>query len=104
VVREPLFHYEAIDHLVQQLVAHDTAWQQYFDEYDIHPFIAVYEEWTSTYEATALNILQYLHIPIPKNLVIAEPPMQRQADALSEEWVQQYQAQKREREEKIHAE
>jgi len=99
--REPLFHYEAIGYLLQQLLAHEAAWQQYFNANGIKPFTVVYEEWTSAYEATALNILQYLHIPIPKNLVVAEPPMQRQADALSEEWVRQYQAQKREREEKI---
>jgi len=50
----------------------------------------VYEDLTAAYEVTALNILRYLHIPIPENLMFAERRMKRQADTLSEEWVQRY--------------
>ena len=88
--RKLIFHFEAIDHLVQQIVAHEIAWRQYFDTYGIQPFTVVYEELTAAYEATALNILRYLHIPIPENLMFSERRMKRQADALSEEWVQRY--------------
>jgi trehalose 2-sulfotransferase len=101
--RQPLFNYEAIDYLRQQLEAHDVAWQHYFEENGIEPFTVVYEEWTSVQEATALSILQYLNIAIPENLVLPEPGMQRQADELTEEWVKLYNIAKREREEKMHA-
>lgn len=100
LAREPLFHYEAIDHLLQQLIAHDTAWQQYFEVCGIEPYTVVYEEWTLDPQRTVLDILQYLHIPIPKNLVVAEPNMQRQADELSEEWVQRYHQIEREQEQR----
>ena len=98
--REPRFHYEAIDFLLQQLADHEAAWQKYFEANGIEPFTAVYEEWVPKYEATARSILQYCHIPIPVTLVISEPDMQRQADAISEEWVRQYDLQKQGREEK----
>src|SRR6202035_3315526 len=42
--KELAFHFEAIDYLVQQIVAHETAWWQYFDAYNIQPFTVLYEE------------------------------------------------------------
>lgn len=85
-----VFHFAAIDHLVQQIVAHEASWQQYFQECSIQPFTVVYEELTAAYEATTFKVLQYLNIPIPENLELAERRMKKQADALSEEWVQRY--------------
>ncbi len=102
-VRQPHYHYEAIDYLRQQLTAHDAAWQHYFEHNGIEPFTVVYEEWTAVQEATALNILQYLNVSVPENLVIPEPRMQRQADELTEEWVRLYTLSRQEREEKTHA-
>ena len=64
--KELAFHFEAIDYLVQQIVAHEAAWWQYFDAYNIQPFTVLYEELSAAYEATALNILRYLHISIPE--------------------------------------
>lgn len=85
-----VFHFGAIDHLVQQIVTHEASWQQYFKECSIQPFTVVYEELTAAYEATTFKVLQHLNIPIPENLVLAERRMKKQADALSEEWVQRY--------------
>lgn len=84
------FNFEAIDHLIQQIVAHESAWQQYFDQSSIHPFTVVYEELAISYEETLFKVLRYLQIPVPENLVLAKRRMKRQADRLSEEWVQQY--------------
>jgi LPS sulfotransferase NodH len=75
---------------VQQIEADEAAWQHYFRSYDIQPFIVEYEELTVAYEEIELEILQFLGIPIPEEFVFIEPRMKRQADALSEEWVQRY--------------
>jgi len=90
------FHFEAIDHLIQQIMAHEASWQQYFERARIQPFTVVYEELAAAYEETLFKVLQYLNISIPENLVLAERRMKRQADTLSEEWVQQYNHLKRE--------
>lgn len=87
---ELVFHFEAIDHLVQRLNAHEKAWQRYFARCGVQPFTVVYEELSSSYEATSLNILRYLHIPVPRNLKFGKRHMNQQANALSEEWVRRY--------------
>ncbi len=90
-----VFNFEAIDHLVQCIEAHETAWRQFFDDAGIRPCIVVYEELAPAYEATALNILRYLHIPIPQELVFGERRMKQQSNALSKEWIQRYTVLKR---------
>ena len=88
--KEPTFDFEAIDYLVQEIVTHEAAWQQYFSECGVTPFTVIYEDLVLAYEEAALQVLQYLNIPIPENLVFAERRLKKQADTLSEEWVQRY--------------
>lgn len=90
--RKLVFHFEAIDHLLRTNADHEEAWRRYFTENDIQPFHVIYEDLTTSYERTALEILQYLHIDIPERVLIKERRMKKQADALSEEWVQRYHA------------
>ena len=84
------FHLAAIDHLVQQIVEHERAWQRYFDQSAVQPYRVIYEDLAANYETVALHILQYLDIPIPDNLIFAQRRMKRQADRLSEQWVDHY--------------
>jgi LPS sulfotransferase NodH len=88
--REPQFHFTAIDHLVHQIEADELAWRRYFRRQRIQPYIVVYEQLVSAYEETALDILRYLDIPLSRRPTFSERRMRRQADALSEEWVQRY--------------
>jgi LPS sulfotransferase NodH len=88
--RKPVFHFAAIKHLECQLIDHDLAWQRYFAAYDIQPLVIVYEELQNDFEATIRQTLQYLSIPVYENFTITRPTMLRQADAQSEEWMQQY--------------
>lgn len=99
--RKLAFHFEAVDHLVRQIEAHDAAWQQYFDVIGVQPLTIVYEELATAYEATSFKILAHLDIPIPEGLEVQERRMKKQADSLSEEWVQQYAGLKQEQEESI---
>jgi len=91
----PRFDFEAIDRLVRWIEEEERTWQDYFNAHSITPMVVVYEELARTYSATAGQILEYLNIPQPANLVMAEPRMQRQADMISEEWVERYQRLKR---------
>ena len=84
------FHFQAIDYLIQQIEEHERAWQRYFDEAAIRPFSVIYEDLSANYEETALQILEYLNIPIPAQPVFAQRRMKRQSNALSEEWVERY--------------
>ena len=84
------FHFLAIDYLVRQIEEHERAWQRYFEEAAIRPFNVVYEDLSANYEGTALQILEYLNIPIPEKPLFAARRMKRQSNALSEEWVERY--------------
>ncbi|HCI80332.1 MAG TPA: hypothetical protein DHW02_11655 [Ktedonobacter sp.] len=88
---EPLFHRAAIAHLEQQLIAEEQAWQTFFQEKGIEPLVIVYEQFISSYEKTIRDALQYLGLSLPENSVPAKPPMKRQTDTLSEEWLRRYQ-------------
>lgn len=88
--KELYFHFEAIDHLRQQIVENEQAWQRYFDASAIEPLKVSYEDLSENYEITATQILKHLHIPMPECIVFAERRMKRQADALSEEWAACY--------------
>jgi hypothetical protein len=63
---------------------------------NVQPFHVIYEELVASYEQIWFDILHYLHIDIPDRIVFKERHMKRQADALSEEWVQRYHALKSE--------
>ncbi len=96
-VPEPKFDFAAINQLLQEITAHDAAWQHYFKTCGVQPLTVIYEDFVIAYEETALHILKYLEITYPENLVFAERKLKRQADALSEEWVQRYRNAKQEK-------
>lgn len=84
------FEFDEIDNLVQQLVMRDMSWQDYFSEGEISPFVLVYEDFVSTYESIALQILDYLGIPGSQNVLFGKRKLKKQSDALSEKWVMRY--------------
>src|SRR5579859_862246 len=88
--REPVFDFEAIDALAQEIMTHESAWRDHFDRCGNQPFSVIYEELVTIYEETALQILSYLGIQCPEHLAFTERQLMQQADALSEEWVKQY--------------
>ena len=89
-IRELVFNYAAIDHLVQRTLAHEEAWKRYFTENAIQPYSVVYEDLVEASEKTTLHILQYLNIPLPASFSFGERQMKQQADTLSEEWYERY--------------
>ena len=96
--KEPKYNFEAIDYLVQEIILHEAAWQQYFTRYGITPFTVIYEDFVPYYEATALRILDWLKIPYPDDLVFGTRCLVKQADSVSEDWVQKYRSEKQKRE------
>ena len=86
--RELVFHFEAIDHLLRRIVDHEASWEAYFAENGIEPCRVVYEEFVASYERTVLEILRDLGMDVPEQTAFKPRRMKKQADALSEEWVQ----------------
>ncbi len=90
VAHEPVFSFMQIDFLVQEIKAHNAAWQRFFTENDIQPLVIIYEDLVSCYEETVRETLQHLKIPGVEALAVAPVSMKKQADEQSEQWVQRY--------------
>jgi trehalose 2-sulfotransferase len=88
------YSFEAIDRLVKSMEWTEEAWKTFFCTFDLNPLVVVYEHFAQEYDETTGRVLDYLEIDLPKQFKIAEPHMQRQADAVSEEWVERYRMQK----------
>jgi LPS sulfotransferase NodH len=84
------FDFEAIEQHRLLLADFELSMELYFFIFGIKPFTVVYEDFVAAREETTLQILDYLEIPTPKDLVFGQPRFQKQADELTEEWVQQY--------------
>ena len=87
---ELIFNREAIEHLLQQITSHEEAWRAYFETNAIQPLTIVYEDFVLSQEETIRVVLNYLDVSIPETFALPNRRMRRQADELSEEWVQRY--------------
>lgn len=85
---EPVFSFRAINHLVQQLTAHDASWDAYFLGLGLQPLKITYEELADAPEPVVRRVLAHLGIAAPDDLRLPAPRLEAQADELSESWVQ----------------
>ena len=90
LTQDPVFDYDAIERIRGGLEEDEVEIEQYCASLGIEPFKVVYEDFVNAYEETALQMLEYLQIPFPKDLVFGERKLQKQANAQSEEWLQLY--------------
>ena len=72
----------------------EAAWAEYFAAWQITPLTIVYEDFIADYAGTVAQILQYLKVSDPYVLDATAITLARQADSLSEAWVQQYREEK----------
>ena len=86
---EPVFHAGAIAHLKQRQEAHAAAWRDWFAERGIEPLEIVYEEFAQAPQPTICRVLDHIGVP-SEGIHVPEPPMRRQSDARSQEWVDRF--------------
>ena len=87
--QEPHYDKAAIDRFLDDVARMSRDWEEYFRTQSIRPLRLVYEDFARHYRRTLKAVLRYLGVaerPIPP------APLERQADALTEEWVRRYQA------------
>lgn len=91
----PRYDFEKIDSLVQEIVRREAWWQDYFSEGGIKPFSVVYEDFADSYEGVTQELLRYLGLDASRGAGPGNRILQKQAGALTEEWVQRYLEEKR---------
>jgi trehalose 2-sulfotransferase len=83
------FHYRAIDHLLDQLLVEEAAWDAFFEHAGIEPILVLYENFAADYEASTLHLLDRLDISCPEGFEF-EPRMKRQSDRINDDWTKRY--------------
>lgn len=86
------FNYDHIAFMHHLIIEAEAAWQQYFADCGVTPLVIWYEDLVQRYEATALEVLRYLDIPVPTDLTFGPRYLRQQADAHSEEWIRLFRA------------
>lgn len=72
------------------IVRHQAEWEGYFEDHAIQPYRIVYEDFVATYEETLKSTLNFLGVPNAHSVAIAPPPLKKQADSMTEEWLDRY--------------
>jgi trehalose 2-sulfotransferase len=88
----PVYDFEGIDHLVEQLRSQERAWRDWFGGADVHPIDVTYEQLDASPGDTVSRVLDALGLLGPG---VDVPRLSRQRDELSSRWIERY---RRERE------
>ena len=86
---EPVFHAGAIAALKRRLEEHERGWRDWFAGREITPLEIPYEALAADPHATVCKVLSHLDLD-RDGIDIPAPPMSRQADSRSHEWVERF--------------
>jgi len=83
------FHYGAIEHLLNQILAEEAHWDAFFEHARIKPVLVLYENFAGDYAASTRNVLERLGLELPANAEI-KPRMRKQSDGINDDWTRRY--------------
>ena len=88
--RDPEYRFEAIDHLRTRFEADELGWEAFFGHHHISPLVVYYEDHLERDRARTIRaVLAHIGVRAPAGPPDADP-LPRQADELSERWVETY--------------
>lgn len=95
--RTPEYSFELIDGMARQIAQGEDDWRRLFAELDVEPLVLYYEDMQSEegYREAVRQILEHLQISIPADFEIPPRRTHRQADPVTEGWVERFQEDKR---------
>jgi LPS sulfotransferase NodH len=83
------FHYRAIGHLLDVILAEEASWDAFFEHSQIKPELVLYENFYADYEDATRNIVERLGLELPAGWR-AKPRMKRQSTGLNDDWARRY--------------
>jgi LPS sulfotransferase NodH len=83
------FHYRAIGHLLDVILAEEASWDAFFEHSQIKPELVLYENFYAEYETATRNIVERLGLELPEGWQ-AKPRMRRQSTGLNDDWARRY--------------
>ena len=90
--RAPEFDRDRIARMLARVEREEGLWESLFEQLQIEPRRVVYEDLVAAQEETVRAVLEHLGVEAPADLHLPPPVLERQADALSEEWIERYRA------------
>lgn len=90
--QKPTFDFRLIDNLLNVILQGELGWANYFRQCGVEPFKVFYEDFTASCESKTADVLRHLGLDVPSDLKIGKLALQKQADAVNEEWVVKYRA------------
>lgn len=88
--KRAVYSFDAIDHLLDQLRRHEDAWRGFFFRIGQQPLQLFYEDVAGDLDGSVARVLKMLDVERPDGTAPLRETMARQADELSESWVQNY--------------
>jgi LPS sulfotransferase NodH len=85
---EPRF--QQIRYLEDALANHEAQWEAFFAENDVKPLTIAYEDLVSSFAETIASVHEHLGVLSPDVSGTKEPRLRRQADEVSEHWLELY--------------
>lgn len=90
----PVYDSAQIQLLLDEAIAEEARWQEYFKIANAQPLTIVYEDFVVCQDETIRNVLNYLKIEAPGVKLNGRARLVRQADELSEQWYERFVAEK----------
>ncbi len=83
------FHYRAIAHLLDQILAQEAFWDAFFEHSRIRPVLVLYENFAADPQVSTVSVLERLELSPPERFRF-DPPMKPQSDELNDDWTRRY--------------
>jgi LPS sulfotransferase NodH len=88
--REPVYNFHQISQCTREVRIQTKGWETYFHQRGIEPFRVVYEDFLTDQERIIRGVLEYLGVAVPEDFRIPETHLKKQADSLSDQWVEKF--------------
>jgi LPS sulfotransferase NodH len=85
-----VFRRPQIDRLLAGIVERERKWEAFFTGSDLAPLRVVYEDLVAAPGDTVRAVLAHLGVDEPERFTVGEPTLRRQADEVTEDWVNRY--------------
>ncbi|MFK7741474.1 MAG: Stf0 family sulfotransferase [Planctomycetota bacterium] len=92
------FDYDRIAGVAKHFEQSDAGWQRFFEAAGVEPIAFDYEDFAADTASAVPAVIEALGLAVPKDIAVAPPKLQRQADQLSEEWYERFVHGRRQRE------
>ena len=88
--REPVYNFYQISQCIREVRVQAKGWETYFHNRGIKPFRVIYEDLVDHREEVLRGVLKFLGITIPQDFRVPETHLKKQADALSDLWLEKF--------------